>query len=47
LASDFVQVANGRTYKGKTKRDNTPKETYIERAKEVLVKAFSLRKIIC
>jgi hypothetical protein len=33
IISDFVQVANMRTYKRKTERGTTPKETYMETAK--------------
>lgn len=33
-----------RNYKKKTDRGNTPKETYIEAAKEVLIGSCSLRK---
>jgi hypothetical protein len=42
--SNFVQVANVRTCKRETKRGPTPKQTYMEAAKEVLVKASNLRK---
>jgi hypothetical protein len=40
LPSDFDQVANMRTQKRKTKRGIMPKETYMETAKEISVKAF-------
>jgi hypothetical protein len=33
LLSDFVQVANVRTYTRKTKIGAVPKETYMEKAK--------------
>jgi hypothetical protein len=34
-----------RTYKRKTNRGTTPRETYMEAAKEVLAKTSSLRKV--
>jgi hypothetical protein len=33
-----------RTYRWKTKRGTTPKETYMETRKEALAKAFNVRK---
>jgi hypothetical protein len=44
LSSDFVQAKNMRTYKRKTNRGTTPRETYMKAAKEVLAKTTSLRK---
>jgi hypothetical protein len=44
LISNSVHVANVRTCKRKTERGTTSKETYMETAKDVSVKAFNLRK---
>jgi hypothetical protein len=44
LPFDFVQVASMRIYKRKTKTGTTSKETYMEKAKKVLVEAFKRRK---
>jgi hypothetical protein len=44
FASHFVQATNMRTYKTKTNRGTTPRETYMKAEKEVLAKTSSLRK---